>query len=722
MFITLTKRVTPVSDAPKSFFWKPRFRIPLFWTVTLPIAYGIYGALAPLPFPPLVSAIAAAFHGDLDRVSHQDVAFSLATSIFALAGGLFAAYLICHVMLVRLSIRGARRKLEAIADKDAFFADYDRLRGEIEIHPLLGRAFQKFDETLVNGRSPIANTIRPNAFFNYGLLKEQLSGLKIMPGVPGYFVGVGLLLTFIGLVIALSKAAAGTEAASAGGGAQVMQAALRELLHAATFKFSTSIAGLAASIALSFAFRLFSVGLESSLNRFCEALEERLDFLAPQRLQRQMAESLAAQVDELKAINSEQFFSRLGEHVAPQLQGAMQEAMTPLTESISDAVGQLSANSRNGVQDLIERFSESMHGGAGTELRELGASVAAMHGVMDKLRADMSGSGVEFSRRMNDAAENLNRLVAEAGANLNQQSQSSRETLEAMVAAMKDMFDKANNSVGENLANAAEGASGRLEQAMDRVLGQMEGHVSGLQTAFGGFHETTSGYVADTSAKVAAAQEQSVKGITEASARAASALEEGLAKALAQIGREVETFATALRSSSTSANAQTQAMDHVAARSRETADVFGRAAEAVRSAVEPVTRSNERLASTTQAMSLSMERSATAIDSGQKSASALADSITGQMTKLQSVWEQYKQRFDKVDDDLGKAVEKLGAETTRQAQMLAEQSGRIDAGMAKAIDHLSGYVSELEGNSGEIAESLAELNKMLKRLPLAAVR
>ena len=101
-----------------------------------------------------------------------------------------------------------------------------------------------------------------------------------------------------------------------------MQSALRELLHAATFKFATSISGLAASIVLSLAFRLFAVRVEASLNAFCEAVERKLDYIAPQSVSLQIRDSLKEQVDELKAINSEQFFARLGQEVGPSINSA----------------------------------------------------------------------------------------------------------------------------------------------------------------------------------------------------------------------------------------------------------------------------------------------------------------------------------------------------------------------------------------------------------------
>jgi hypothetical protein len=97
-----------------------------------------------------------------------------------------------------------------------------------------------------------------------------------------------------------------------------------------------------------------------------------------------------------------------------------------------------------------------------------------------------------------------------------------------------------------NLTHAAEGASGRLEQAMDRVLGQLEGQITELKDSFGGFRDAASTYVAETSARVAASQEQGVQNISAASAKAASALEEGLGHAMAEIRKEVEALSSAV--------------------------------------------------------------------------------------------------------------------------------------------------------------------------------
>jgi hypothetical protein len=110
--------------------------------------------------------------------------------------------------------------------------------------------------------------------FNLADARGELFGLKMMGSIPGYFVGLGLLLTFIGLVLALNKAAGSTAA----GSAEAMTDSLNELLAAATFKFSTSIAGLGASLALALIFRTYQIWIEGAFAGFSRALERRMLF------------------------------------------------------------------------------------------------------------------------------------------------------------------------------------------------------------------------------------------------------------------------------------------------------------------------------------------------------------------------------------------------------------------------------------------------------------
>ena len=102
----------------------------------------------------------------------------------------------------------------------------------------------------------------------YSCAQESSLALRYMPHIPNYFVGIGLLLTFVGLVAALNFATT-----AVGGDAIQAVKGLKNLLTAATFKFWTSIAGLLASILLSFFFRYFTLHLEGQFAGLCRTIE-----------------------------------------------------------------------------------------------------------------------------------------------------------------------------------------------------------------------------------------------------------------------------------------------------------------------------------------------------------------------------------------------------------------------------------------------------------------
>ncbi len=150
-----------------------------------------------------------AFQGLSDQISRREFAYALAGLFASIAVGLGFAFGLIHVLPVVLTLWRARRLVTAAqgaiqANRRArcFAVNFNGTRQELERNWLIGHDWINFEETLFDTDSgkAIGNTVRPQAFFNSGIARERLSGLKMMNAVPGYFVGIGLLLTFIGLV------------------------------------------------------------------------------------------------------------------------------------------------------------------------------------------------------------------------------------------------------------------------------------------------------------------------------------------------------------------------------------------------------------------------------------------------------------------------------------------------------------------------------------------
>ena len=108
-----------------------------------------------------------------------------------------------------------------------------------------------------------------------GLFRSIGSDPRYHAALPGLLVGAGLLFTFLGLAAALASAG---EVVAEGVDQARRNAALRDLLGAASVKFITSLAGLCFSIFYAL-YRKRELALtERAFSTFLGALEERLPF------------------------------------------------------------------------------------------------------------------------------------------------------------------------------------------------------------------------------------------------------------------------------------------------------------------------------------------------------------------------------------------------------------------------------------------------------------
>ena len=169
-----------------------------------------------------------------------------------------------------------------------------------------------------------------------------------MPHLPNYFVGVGLLLTFVGLVAALKSA----ESAVGGGAEQAVQG-LQGVLAAAAFKFWTSIAGLLASIVLSFAFRLFTLRLEKAFSFLCRAIESRMAFATPQRIFVDVRDAVEEQLAETKKINTEVAMSiadGVGKQIQEHIPALLADALKPVVDAVDETSRKVGEGATEGLR------------------------------------------------------------------------------------------------------------------------------------------------------------------------------------------------------------------------------------------------------------------------------------------------------------------------------------------------------------------------------------
>jgi hypothetical protein len=474
------------------------------------------------------------------------------------------------------------------------------------------------------------------------------------------------------------------------------------LLQIATFKFSTSIAGLGISIFLSVVFRLYTIWIEGLFDRFNAVLERCLLYAAPQTISLEMKRTLQDQLTQLKDITQGQFFTRMGEEIAPRLNTAISEAMRPVSEQIGSAVGSLTESSRDGVQDLLQRFSDSVSHGAGAELRELAASLKQLQMSMVEAQGGLRGSGEEFARKLSEAADNLNRMVERAGESFEKSSGESRDALAGVVEALRQTLEKANSEMDQALGDAAKGASDKLEAAMGVVLGKLEQQIAQL----GAHSEQTRAGLEASVSRSSEMQQAVLAGLESTVESISSKLRGAIETATVMVDERFRDLGLSMRSVEDALRNQKVALEGASAEAGKTAEAFGHSAQSVRTATEPLITVGTQFSKATEALEESVAETLEVMSTTQEQISALAAGLSQTNEATGAFWNAFAAKFDDVDTALGRSVSVLSKSTLEQQELLERHVQGVDTALASAVDKLAAALGQIDQSAEAIAEAL----------------
>lgn len=244
----------------------------------------------------------------------QDPVTSLVVTLFAAPGvalGLAAVVFLCGVALILWSsfteyqpllreLTERWNRLQSLSGGDrrksfaAAFAEIDlRFSSVTEGPQSLALGWANYRGLLTQNGDVLATTARAHDAFEP--LDEPARALEWWANI---LIAIGLVITFLGIVAALSEATASVGA----GGSSAMQTALMGLLAIAATKFWTSIAGVLASVMLRIVARFRRKRIRAAEDSLFAQLDGCVRYLPPEKV---MVEQLNA-LDRIEAALSSQ--------------------------------------------------------------------------------------------------------------------------------------------------------------------------------------------------------------------------------------------------------------------------------------------------------------------------------------------------------------------------------------------------------------------------------
>lgn len=370
------------------------------------------------------------------------------------------------------SVNAASRNVTRYPNKQVFTDEFDTLAEKFLNSRYLGRAWYEFEETLI--RPPgnqnftearyevIQNTRRPHDYFNL----QVIPSLRVKPFMaPSTFVAIGLLLTFIGLVAALTAAASAFT--SSGSNGETIELAINNLLIVAGAKFFASIGGLLSSLLVTVVSNWWQSRISNATYLLCDNLEKRLCYISQTQIASdQYAHAIrqTKRLEELKdelAVSIGRQFGKAMEDVPQQIAGLVGNELKSVTTAIDNMAGNLGSGLGKALAQSAGTISDDLR-------KDTEATIRAMVGELAKASGKLEATTEKFSQ-LTVGFEGSTESLKGAAGQLYQATDSVRPLIQSMEQVQKDATST-HEIFSEGLVQLKQDLQGAREVVQHNVL------------------------------------------------------------------------------------------------------------------------------------------------------------------------------------------------------------------------------------------------------------
>ena len=254
---------------------------------------------------------------------------------------------------------------ETIADK------YEDMNNDLKDDRFIGHRWREFSETLfkvrdLQGKDVMYNAVDPAKFFNMENIVSPHINLRFYATLPGILTGLGILGTFVGLSIGLSKITFFTGTVDIGN----ISKGIQELLSSAQLAFSTSIWGIGLSILFLIVERRTISNIEENVRDLLRSFESIFERKTSESI---LSEVLSESYQQTRALNT--ITTDLATEMAELLGQKVSQTIGPSIDKLNVAIETLAhfkeESSLEAIEKLTQEFSKSLAEGARTEFDEL---------------------------------------------------------------------------------------------------------------------------------------------------------------------------------------------------------------------------------------------------------------------------------------------------------------------------------------------------------------
>lgn len=646
------------------------------------------------------------------------------------APGLVSIVILCSLLTAIVVVStSSRRKLKALrwlegevrATKDeADFAlkvnkisqEAKKVRTEKE-YTHITAAWDEFRETLLedsSGEQPVLrNSVRPSSFFN---LEDLHFGPGFFRFLPGLFVTVGLLLTFLGLISALQQITGLSNASP-----EDMRISLDRLLGAASAKFIMSLTGLFASIVFTIVLRVLMSQVERRIHSLCADLENRLSFVSLESVAMEQLEIARGQSDSFKEIGFT-LVSELGESLSRQIPESIASSISTTMAPLLENIGQVGAD---GLGDMVNKLSKQFSQDVGSALSDVSAQLSTAGDKIASLSDRMDQSSGQMGEEMEASVGKLAKAAEDLSGRLATAAETTDGALNAGAERLLGIMNETLEGIRRNTADGTEAlreaaadmraSAGTFRQELNEaassgsnaVRTQMEGAANKAEQDISNAGNTVAEQVANSGHDLlAAAADFREKTRADLLDPISSVVEElGQMTARLQDGSgHIATAATHIKSGGEITRSAAENLSLASQELKATAEPIKNSVERIESATTGLAKSTMEATDTvTRSSRETAENAARVLDAAKAALSAEQGMIETSLAKLGEALQKMERQHDQIDEmdeKLGAAFNQFATHVRTSLDTFAEHVRKMNGELAPALDTMREIVDQAE--------------------------
>jgi len=607
----------------------------------------------------------------------REVYFGLLACGFLIGLAIFSvARMRKEAKLIVGELEKAIQTLNSTKNPQEFSEKFHIIDGQLRANKYISRSWEEFSKTLLPPLEFIdepeyrvyRTSKRPSDYFDIDHINS-----KIKPIVDGEsLIGLGLVLTFFGLVAALIHA--GLKIGSTADSNDVMEA-IRALLSTAGAKFFASIGGVAGSLIQTILMNRLKHGVEEKLKTFNDQLEGLLTFASLERIAADQYGHAKRQTARLEEMGTEITLA-IGQRIETamlQMPDLMGKAMDPITQQLSTMTDSLSKSSTEALREMVTDFRGQLQG----------AGESTMNQVVTQLNT--------LSTTLNDTVGSL--------AQSNHEITSGIQTVMLALTETTKKFDSSVQASADAASSQLTASSAALTSGLESVLRDLSSQQASANNAMSSLVDRL-----DTASKDAAA---SLKNSSdEASANVASGISEAMKVVLEQaksaskdvsdsVGAGIGDLVTALGRVNQEIDRHNQSLQLANSKLQDTASAMGGAAEAVRLSTQPLSQVSIQLTAASDAIRKSVSDTFSQVERLVNTTDSASKGISTAITQLAESWERQAGQLSSADTELESAFEAITDNLTQSLDTLQRFTSDIDVKLGAALNNLASIVQEL---------------------------